>query len=95
MVKRIINRDKEIAMSLKQRFLLKKHVLYRLALRMLQNHHDAEDAVSDVFLRIWQKKEKIDNDHLEKILIVSMKNHCIDVIRKRKQAKKIRKYFSK
>lgn len=35
--------------------------IFRRALRILKSHCDAEDAVSDVFVKIWQNREKFDS----------------------------------
>lgn len=56
--------------------------LYRFAKRMLGNSEEAEDAVQEVFLKLWTQRKKLDNImNLDAYAMTMMKNHCIDSIR--------------
>lgn len=58
--------------------------LLRTAFKMLEDEFDAEDAVQEVFLKLWQMREKLETyDSLEAFTITMLKNLCIDTIRKR------------
>jgi RNA polymerase sigma-70 factor, ECF subfamily len=58
--------------------------LIRTARRMLEDEADAEDAVQEVFLKLWQMRESLDQyDNLEAFATTMTKNRCIDSIRKR------------
>lgn len=35
-------------------------LVYRLAYSVLRNHHDAEDATQDCFLRVWKWRDRLD-----------------------------------
>lgn len=78
------NGDKQAYSVLVQRYLSK---IWRLAMSILHNEQEAEDAVQDVFLTLWQSLEKWDPDGEAKfstwIYRVSF-NKCIDIKRKRK-----------
>lgn len=56
-----------------------KNVLYRLALRITQNHEDAEDVVQDTMIRIWNKRddwEQIEN--IEAFCLTTCRNLAFD-----------------
>src|SRR5664280_1966928 len=59
--------------------------LYGLAFRILRNQEEAEDAVQDVFIKLWNMGRKIDEYKSIGALAATMtKNTCIDLIRKKK-----------
>ncbi len=61
--------------------------LYGYAFRILSNQEEAEDAVQEVFIKLWQMREKLDEYHSIDALATTMtKNYCIDQIRKRKRS---------
>ena len=67
--------------------LFKEHynVLCNYAFSFLNNHQLAEDAVQDVFLKIWTKKESIDLDqNIRSYLFSAVKNKSLEIIRKHK-----------
>ena len=73
-------------MSLTSHVLAKKNMLFRLALRMLGNREDAEDALSQVYVKIWANQEKFRKyDNLDKVLYQTMKNQCIDLLRSKRE----------
>lgn len=58
--------------------------LFRTARRMLEDEADAEDALQEVFLKLWQMRENLDRyDSLEAFATTMTKNRCVDMIRKR------------
>ena len=60
--------------------------LYRFALRLVNNSHDAEEIVQDLLIKIWKKKEdfaKIDNK--EAWCMTVTRNLSYDKLRKRKR----------
>jgi RNA polymerase sigma-70 factor (ECF subfamily) len=68
-----------------QRILPMKDKLYRLALRLLQNVQEAEDAVQETMIRIWGRRDEWDKwKSLEAYCMISMKNGCLDRLRKQK-----------
>jgi len=59
--------------------------LYGFAYRILRNQEEAEDVVQEIFLKLWNMKEKLDDYRSIDALAVTMtRNHCIDLIRKYK-----------
>ena len=56
--------------------------MYRLALRLLVSKESAEDAVQEVMLKLWNKKEKLDTyDNLEAFSMTVTKNYCLDQLK--------------
>lgn len=59
--------------------------LYLAAFRFLKRQDEAEDAVQEVFMRLWNKREELDRyNSLEALAIASVKNYCIDILRRKK-----------
>ena len=59
--------------------------LYGFAFRILRNQEEAEDAVQEVFIKLWKMKEKLQEyQSLDALAITMTKNYCIDIIRKNK-----------
>lgn len=59
--------------------------LHILAIRLLKDHHMAEDAVQDIFIKLWLTKEKIDHPKsLKSYLFTCLKNHVLNMIRNNK-----------
>ncbi len=62
--------------------------LYRFAYTYLKNKEEAEEIVSDVFVRLWEQREKLlEIRNLEIYLIIATKNHALN------RLKKFRKVF--
>ncbi len=56
--------------------------IYRLALLLLKNDADAEDAAQSVFLKLMEKKPQFaDREHAKAWLITVTRNHCRDMQR--------------
>jgi len=59
--------------------------LYGYAFRILRNQEEAEDAVQEVFIKLWNMGDKLDRYNSIGALATTMtKNICIDLLRKRK-----------
>jgi RNA polymerase sigma-70 factor (ECF subfamily) len=59
--------------------------LYGYAFRILQNQEEAEDAVQEIFIKLWNLGKKLDEYNSIGALAATMiKNYCIDQIRKKK-----------
>jgi RNA polymerase sigma factor (sigma-70 family) len=57
--------------------------LYLVAYRFLNNREEAEDAVQEVFIKLWNKKDELDKyNSVEALATATIKNHCIDQLRK-------------
>ncbi len=67
-----------------------KDKLYRLAKRILVSNDEAEDAVQEVFLKLWSGRDKIKNyKNPEAFAITMLKNYCLDRL-KSKQASNLK-----
>ncbi|MBP5521039.1 MAG: RNA polymerase sigma factor [Bacteroidales bacterium] len=57
--------------------------LYRIAYYMLESEVEAEDAVQELYLRLWEFRDSLDGIRLPKAYAIRLlKNLCIDRIRK-------------
>jgi len=60
--------------------------MYGYAFRILSNQEEAEDAVQEVFIKLWKMGDKLDEYlSVEALATTMIKNHSIDVIRKRRR----------
>ena len=59
--------------------------LYRFAFRFLSSKEEAEDAVQDVFLKLWKMRDKLSEyDNIQAFTMTVIRNHCLDRLRKKK-----------
>lgn len=59
-----------------------KDKMYRLALRLLVSKEAAEDAVQEVILKLWTKKNKIESyNNPEAFAMTVTKNYCLDQLK--------------
>lgn len=66
--------------------------LYRIALRILGNTEDAEDALSFVMTKAWENRKSLSKyESIEAVLVQTIKNHSIDQLRK---SKRLREFHS-
>lgn len=71
--------------GLKLLFELHREKVFRLSWRMLGRPHDAEDAVQEVFLKVFRSLEQWRGDSAFSTWLYRMTaNHCLDVLRRRK-----------
>ncbi len=72
-------------------FQMQETAVYRLALTILQNEQDAEDAVQDVFLRVFEQIKGYQRQSAFKTWLTAITvNSCRDKLRRRK----VRRAFS-
>ncbi len=63
-----------------------RNKLYRFARRILDHNEEAEDAVQDVFIRLWNRKDKLDDYRsVEALAMITTKNICLDKIKGRRR----------
>ena len=56
--------------------------LYRVALYLLEDKQDAEDAVQDLFLKLWEGSAQLESIKNPKAYaVMMMRNLCLDRIR--------------
>lgn len=59
-----------------------KDKMYRLALRLLTSKEAAEDATQEVILKLWSRKEKLnDYANVEAFAMTVTKNYCLDQLK--------------
>jgi RNA polymerase sigma-70 factor (ECF subfamily) len=67
-----------------------KDKLYRLAKRILVSSDEAEDAVQEVYLKLWKGKQRMENyKSIEAFAMTMTKNYCLDRL-KSKQASNLK-----
>ena len=65
--------------------LLLSRKLYTTAFRFLKRQEEAEDAVQEVFIRLWNRLDELDRyNSLEAFAVTTVKNYCIDLLRREK-----------
>lgn len=59
--------------------------MFRLALSLLNNRDDAEDAVQEVFVKIWKMQEKMANlKNIKAFMMTVTRNHCLDKLKSKR-----------
>jgi RNA polymerase sigma-70 factor (ECF subfamily) len=62
-----------------------KDRLYRIALNMLKSVQEAEDTLQDAMVKLWNKREQLDNYHsVEALAVTITKNLCLDKLKSKK-----------
>ena len=62
-----------------------KNKLFRFAKRMLDQTEAAEDIVQEVFIKLWNKREKLNEYRsVEALAMITTKNLCLDKIKSRR-----------
>lgn len=70
------------AISFKRRFLPYHAKLCRIACRYMDCSEDVEDVVQDLYLKLWQKREKLDTvENDEAFCVTLLKNLCLDCLK--------------
>lgn len=73
----------ELYKKFEAHFRLHYQSLAEYAFSIVKNREDAEDAVQDVFIKIWQNKPAvIDKEGFKFYLFTATKNTCISILRK-------------
>lgn len=63
-----------------------KDKLFRVAFTLLRSEEEAKDAVQDTYLKIWSGKSALEKvNSPEAFAMQSLKNLCIDILRKNKK----------
>ncbi len=59
-----------------------KDKMYRMALRLLVSKEAAEDAMQEVMMKLWSRKQKLSSyDNLEAFAMTVTKNYCLDQLK--------------
>lgn len=70
--------------------------VYGIALKYLKSDSLAEDAVHDVFIKLWDYRHKLDaQQSLKGFLLTSTKNHVLNIIRDRNRDEEKNRQYSR
>lgn len=59
--------------------------LYSVAFRIVRLKEEAEDAVQETFLKLWSMRNRLaEYKSVEALGVTIVRNHCLDIIRKRR-----------
>lgn len=59
--------------------------LFRMAMQYLKNRAEAEDAVQEVMVKLWNRRESLDEYRsLEAFAVTVTRHHCLDRLRARR-----------
>lgn len=62
-----------------------KDKVYRLAKRMLISSDEAEDATQELYLKLWNQKEKLSQyNNIEAYAMTMTKNYCLDQLKSKR-----------
>lgn len=65
--------------------------LFRMAKSMLQDTDEAKDAVQDLQLKLWEKRETLNNaDNKITFTLKALRNLCIDTLRKKHDSEELK-----
>jgi len=74
-----------IARDFKTNILPVSKKLLRFATHFLKDEDEAKDVVQDVFMKLWQKRDDLENiENIEAFAMRMTRNRCLDVIRANK-----------
>lgn len=74
-----------IARDFKTNILPVSKKLLRFATHFLKDEDEAKDVVQDVFLKLWQKRDELDQiENVEAFAMRMTRNRCLDVLRSSK-----------
>jgi RNA polymerase sigma-70 factor (ECF subfamily) len=62
-----------------------QHQAWSLARYLLKDAHEAEDAVQDAFVKLWNNQDKIDPERIKPWLMKVTRNGCLDRLRRRRE----------
>ena len=61
--------------------------IYPMVARMLENRENAEDAVQEIMIKLWDRRKKINNHpNIPGLVFVTARNYCIDLLKKKHPA---------
>lgn len=62
-----------------------KNKLYRLAFTLLSNREEAEDAVQEVYLKMWHMRNDLSKyKSTEALMVTITRNHCLDKLKSKR-----------
>ncbi len=62
-----------------------KDKVYRLAKRLLVSSDEAEDAIQELYFKLWKNKTKLESyDNVEAYAMMMTKNYCLDQLKSKR-----------
>jgi RNA polymerase sigma-70 factor (ECF subfamily) len=62
-----------------------KDKLFRIVKRLLNDYETSEDALQEIMIKLWDKRNELKkHPNLEALVVTITKNYCIDLIRTKK-----------
>lgn len=59
--------------------------IYPMVARMLENRENAEDAVQEIMIKLWDRRKKIKNHpNITGFVFLTARNYCLDVLKKKR-----------
>ena len=72
--------------TFKSELLPKKDKLFRLAVFLLKNREEAEDTVQEIFLKLWDMKERLEKyNNIEAVMMTMTRNRCLDKLKTKRE----------
>ena len=79
----LINQNCMTIEEFKHRFLPLNGKLYKTAFYLLTNEDDAKDAVQDLYVKLWEMRDKLTNILDDEAYCVSaIRNECLNILKK-------------
>lgn len=70
-------------------------VLNRICRKFIANQAEAHDIVTDVFIRLWEDKNRFTNiQHIKNHLYVSTRNSCLNLLRSKQREEERHRFFT-
>ncbi len=66
-------------------FLSIQDAAYRYSASLLSDYHEAEDAVQDLYERLWRRRLFLRKSSFRSLVMTSIRNICLDVLRRRER----------
>ncbi len=78
-------KDRMTTEEFRDKILTAKDKMFRLAKRLLREPSDAEDALQEVFVKLWTKRHQLhEYNNIEAFAMSVTKNYCLDQLRAKK-----------
>ncbi len=59
--------------------------LYPMVMRLLGNEEDAKDAIQEIMMKLWMKRDKLgSHPNIKAFVFLTARNNCLDILRKKK-----------
>ncbi len=73
--------------EINREFIRLKDAAYRYAVSLLHDHNEAADATQDLYEKLWQRRLFIRRNGFESLVMVSIRNICLDRIKARQRGR--------